>query len=435
MVELHKESRWTGGGTSWWLIILFLALPLIGEKKVCLADNAEVLPKGRSAVFIEGKFYLPTDKKYGPTGNEADIAEDFNTALNSGVFPGLGQLEAAFGLPRGFANLGTTEVSFEYNITIVEFNYAYGLTDKLSFGAKIPYWHFENKVDADLNTASATFGKNPFFGLAPAPLGGAPFVPISPPFNGVPLASRDVQSLIGRGLDVNGDGTIDVPGFGFKRVKTWDKDGLSDIQTGLRYQYYKSNNWRLALTGGVQWPTGREDDPDSLVDYAFGAGTWAGLVRLHQDYIGTKNLMLSANLKYDWYLPDHNYARVPDNVNQPLTLNKERVDRDIGDFFELELNGSYEFFEGWSFIGMYKYGYKWRDSISGDKGFAYDALEAETSQKAQEYRIALEYSTLPLYLANRFPVPIKAFVGYRSRFAGENSLKSDYIWTGLSVFF
>jgi hypothetical protein len=84
---------------------------------------------------------------------------------------------------------------------------------------------------------------------------------------------------------------------------------------------------------------------------------------------------------------------------------------------------------------MYKYGYKWRDSVSGDKGFDYDSLEAETNQKSHEYRVALEYSTIPLYLENKFPLPIKAFVGYRDRFAGENVLKSDYIWTGLTVYF
>jgi hypothetical protein len=418
-----------------WFIVFFILFSIVIERKSCHADNAEVLPKGRSAVFIEGKVYLPIDEKYGPTGSKEDIAEDYNTTLNSGVFPSLSLLEGALGLPPGIANLGTTQVSFEYNVTIIEFNYAYGLTDRLSFGIKVPYWHFENDVDANLNTANATFGKNPFFGLAPPPVGAAPFLPLGPPFNAVPLTSNDVQNLLGKGLDVNGDGNIDIPGYGFKRVKTWDKDGISDIEMGLRYQYYKSNNWRLAVTGGVRFPTGEEDDPDSLVDYPFGTGTWGGLFRLHQDYVGTKNLLLSANLKYDWYLPDSNYLRVPDDVDQPLTTNKERVDRDIGDFFELELNGSYEFLEGLSFFLKYKYGYKWKDSVSGDEGFAYDSLEAETNQKAQEYTVGLEYSTLPMYMANKFPIPIRAFAGYRSRFDGENVLKSDYINLGLTVFF
>jgi hypothetical protein len=436
MNQLRRSDHWTGALLSSWLFIFFLLLSFWAVNKDCMAENAEVLPKGRSAFFVEGKIYFPTKEKFGPDGDEEDIAADLNTNLNRNVFPALGTLEGALGLPPGFANLGATQVDFEYDFTIFEFNYFYGLTDNLSVGLKVPYWHVENKVDASLDTQNATFGKNPFFGLAPPPAGAAPFLPL-PAYGGpgVPLTATDVQNLIGKGLDVNGDGRIDIPGYGFKKVKTWDKDGISDIETGLRYQYYKSNNWRLAVTGGIRWPTGREDDPDSLVDYPLGTGTYAGLLRLHQDYIGTKNLLLSATLKYDWYLPDKNYVRVPDDVDQPLTTNKERVDRDIGDFFELEVNGSYEFLQGLSFVAMYKYGYKWRDSVSGDEGFDYDSLEAETSQKSHEYRIALEYSTIPLFLANQFPLPIKAFVGYRSRFDGENVLKTDYIWTGLTVYF
>jgi hypothetical protein len=99
------------------------------------------------------------------------------------------------------------------------------------------------------------------------------------------------------------------------------------------------------------------------------------------------------------------------------------------------LNGSYEFLEGLSFWARYKYGHKWKDSISGDRGFDYDSIEAETNQKAQEYTVGLEYSTIPLYMANKFPVPVRAFVGYRNRFAGENVLKTDYINLGLTIFF
>jgi hypothetical protein len=191
----------------------------------------------------------------------------------------------------------------------------------------------------------------------------------------------------------------------------------------------------LAGTLGMRWPTGEEDDPDSLVDYPLGSGTYAPLFWLHQDYIGLKKLLLSTTLKYEWYLPDRNYLRVPDSVDQPLTNNKERVDRDIGDYFEFQLNGSYEFLEGLSLWGRYTYGYKWRDSFSGDKGFDYDSLEAETGQISHEYRIGLAYSTVPLFMANKFPLPIEAFVGYRSRFAGENVLKTDYINLGFTLYF
>ena len=414
---------------------MLLCLALIAMRDLCCADNAEVLPQGRSAIFIEGKFYFPVDERYGPDGDEEKIAEDFNTTLNSKVFPSLSLLERAFGVPAGFANIGRSVVSFEYDFTIIEFNYAYGITDKLSIGIKIPYWDVENNVEASLDTTNATFGKNRFFGIAPAALGAAPLAPVSAPYNGVRLTSQDAQNLIGKGLDVNGDGRIDIPGYGFNAIENWSRQGISDIESQLRYQYYKSENWRLAASGGIRFPTGREDDPDSLVDYPFGTGAWAGLFRAHGDYIGTKNLMLSATLKYDLYLPNHKVMRIPDDVNQPLTLNKENVDRDIGDYFELEMSGSYEFLKGLSCFLVYKFGYKWRDDISGSMGYAYDVAEAETNAKEHVYIVGLQYSTISAYLAKEFPVPLVGFIGYRNRFAGENLLKSEYIDVGLTVYF
>lgn len=421
------------------LSFLLLYLGPLGLNDQCWADSAEVLPKGRSAVYIEGKFYLPVDERFGPDGDEEKIAEDFNSTLNSRVLSPLSQLETAFNLPPGFANIGKSVVSYEYDFNIIEFNYFYGITDKLSIGIKIPYWDVKNNVNASLDASQATVGKDAVYNTllplrAAGTPGNNPFLPL--PGNNVQLlTAQDAQNLIGKGLDVNGDGRIDIPGYGFNAIETWSRRGISDIETQLRYQYYKSESWRLAATGGIRFPTGREDDPDSLVDYPFGTGAWAGLFRVHSDYVGTKNLMLSATLKYDLYLPDHKVMRIPDDVNQPLTRNKEEVDRNIGDYFEMEISGTYEFYQGLSFYLCYRLGYKWRDDISGSMGYAYNVAEAETNAREQVYIAGFQYSTLPLYLAKKFPVPLVGFIGYRSRFAGENVLKSNYIDFGLTIFF
>ena len=206
---------------------------------------------------------------------------------------------------------------------------------------------------------------------------------------GVPLTTQDIQNLLGPGLDVNKDGTIDIPGYGYKPVKNWDKQGFSDIEAFLRYQYYKSENWRLAVTPGVRMPTGWTDNIDSLVDYPSGTGAWAGLFRLNQDYVGTKDLFLSATLKYDYYFSDRNYERVPDSADQPLTTNKERVHRTYGPFFELELTGAYDLWKGFGPFAVYKFGKKWQNDVSGDKGYDYSSLEEETNATEHVYIIRI----------------------------------------------
>ena len=138
MNELRALNRWAMGSMNLGLIVLFLSMFSLAATQECYADSAEVLPQGKSAVFVEGKFYLPVTKQYDEDGNKEKIADEYNTTLNSAVFPALGPLGTAFGLPAGTANLGQTDVSYKYNFTIIEFTYAYGITDRLSIGTNVP---------------------------------------------------------------------------------------------------------------------------------------------------------------------------------------------------------------------------------------------------------------------------------------------------------
>ena len=126
---------------------------------------------------------------------------------------------------------------------------------------------------------------------------------------------------------------------------------------------------------------------------------------------------------------------MPDSVDQPLTTNKERVDRTIGPYFELEMTGAYDLWKGFGPFAQYKFGYGWENHVSGDKGYAYKSLEEETEVKQHVYILGLQYTTIPMYLKNEFPVPIVAFIGYRNRFAGENALASEYLDLGLTFYF
>src|SRR3989304_4320750 len=60
------------------------------------------------------------------------------------------------------------------------------------------------------------------------------------------LAPEDVQRLLGAGLDVNGDGTVDVPGFGYKRFESFKGNGVGDIDLLAKYKFHEDSQWRLA---------------------------------------------------------------------------------------------------------------------------------------------------------------------------------------------
>jgi len=424
-------------------LILIVALPL----EATYADDALVLPRGLFRVTLDANNYLPVDKRYNPDGKVEDVAIDYNRSLNSSLFPALAPLDP---FVPGLPSVGDSIVSFKYQFNILETGVQYGVTDSLTIGARLPYWWVRNKVKARVDSgpgSSANVGKNPFFacGAAVCPL----FVPGT-----TPLSKDDVQDLLGKGLDVNGDGSKDIPGFGYKRFGSWSGNGLSDIEAGFRYQYFENTDWRMAFTGGMRFPTGRHDDIDNLTDYEFGTGAWAILFRLNNDFVvsnlwkeksvtegstgiaGPGDLILNGTFRYDLVLPDRETKRIGSDVNNPVSINRERVRRDLGDIFEYEVTAKYGLLEGLNFSALYKYGTKLKDRVSGNRGFAYSSLEEETKRNEHVYILALTYSTLPLYAQKKFSIPLNASISYRNRFAGSNNfLRSQYISFGLQLYF
>lgn len=415
------------------LIMLFSQLLV----SVSYADDASVLPKGVFRATMDSNLYFPIDKRYDPDGKPEDLAVNYNGNLNSTVFTALAPLDP---LVPGLPSIGRSIVSFEYDYKIVHFGLQYGLTDRFTIGMEIPYYWVRNKVKAIVDSgpgSGANVGKNAARNrLLPLTTAGT-----------VPLTTEDVQNLLGRGLDINGDGRVDIAGFGYKRFETWSTDAIGDIEAGFRYQYLRTEDWRLAFTTSVKFPTGRVDDPDRLTDFGLGTGAYALRFRLNNDYIlsnlwkdaaeeTTGQLVLNGTFRYDVQLPDKQKKRVPGDVNAPITLNKEVVERDLGDFFHYEVSARYALLRGLSFSGLYEYGFRLKDRVTGNKGFPYRSLEGETAATEHTYRLGLSYSTLPLYRENKFPFPLTVSITYRNRFKGSNNLlQSQYISLGLQAFF
>jgi hypothetical protein len=417
------------------LLICLLVLGIIG---IAFGENAGVLPKGVSRFSMQYWYAIPFDERYNPDGDVEPAAIDYNGTLSSNVFPALQAVESFFGMIPGSANIGDSVVSFEYEPKYLWTKYAYGITDKIAVELFIPYMWIKNNVDARLDTTNATVGKSAIgagFGAPVVPCGvgctnGGPFG------DAVPLTTEDALNLIGPGIDIDGDGQPEIPGYDFKRFETWSDQGIKDIELTGKYQYYKSDTWRLAFTGGVRFPTGEVNDPDNLVDIGFGSGAWALLFKSHNDYTRIKNLVLNATITYDLVLPDKETLRVRDDVNQPLTRNKEEVDRNYGDAIGIDTSVAYKFPKGFGAALQYLYGHSFEDEIDGDEGFMYDSLEQETEGRSHSFAASISYSTVQLFMEKKFPVPFSTALSYRNRFAGkDNVYKSEYLGLGLQVFF
>jgi hypothetical protein len=327
-------------------------------------------------------------------------------------------VEAAFRLPAGSATFGRSVVDFERHIQITTLQAAYGLTDRLSLGVRLPYWTQDVRVKAALDNRTATVGFNPAVPGGVAPLG----VPGTRP-----PTTEDIQSLLQR--------------LGFKRVQNWSDASFSDSFGGLKYQYYRSEHWRLAATGSVRFPTGRWADPNNLVDYPTGYATWGLGLQVHQDFVWQKpglaprlgalttgDFFLNTTFGYEAFLPDDKPFRVCD-IHQPICPNLDRhVQRHVGDIVEAELTGSVGLLPGLTLTPMYIYAHKFQDHFHGHLGFNYRVLRTETDADSHSLDLRLGYSTALLVAAKRFPVPLSVSLRYVERLASNNNrLQTRYL--------
>jgi Putative MetA-pathway of phenol degradation len=433
------------------LVMLIVGCLALTASSVAHADDAYVLPKGRTSVAVENKFFLPIEDRFGPNGKAEPLASAFdNRALDSSVFSILAPLNPLVG---GRASIGDAHVNFTYHSDILSLTGAYGITDRLTVGVDIPYYWVRNDVKTEVNSgpgSSANVGLRTGPGLGPCALPVA-VLPLACP-NTRRFTTQDVQQILGPGL-------AGIPGFGFKPVKDFEANGIGDITVGAKYQYLRTEDWRLAVGAGVRFPTGRQDDPDDLSDVFWSTGAYALLARFHNDFIlsnlwqptptppgfpisRTGDVLLDFTFRFDWSLPDEVTIRTgPENS---LPTSRARVTRDIGDKFEFELGGRYIIWSPLVISALYRYGFKLEDRVSGPPGFPQNFAEKDTNSTEQLFIVELAYSTVPAYLEGRFPIPINAWISYRDRFAGSGPaalgspsqvLKARYIGVGLQIVF
>jgi len=382
----------------------------------CYADDAAVLPKGVSRMFLQTDFAIPWDKRFNSGGAPELYGQPFTGPLNSTLIPGL---------PPG-ASFGQSAVDVERSGYQLIFQPAYGVTDRLSIGLIIPVYAFYNNVNPHVNSgpgSGATVGFNPAVPGGIAPL----FVP------GTTRATvQDINNLLGSR-------------FGLKPVQSWEETGIGDIEAGGRYQYYRSEIVRASFTGGARFPTGKTDDQDNLADSAFGKGTYGLLAQFQTDFMHQTDGLgkrlgfpdpgewfINTTARYVYNLPMTQNLRVCPG-GTPFCNTKDDVHSKIGDEFQLEISGRLGMFiKGLNFTPLYMYGHKFKDHYSGDKGLDYGALNQQldnTRGEATQHILLLQltYTTIPLFLEKQLPAPLVFSVQWRDRFAGSGGLPKNQL--------
>ncbi len=385
------------------------ALVIIASTSIQVgADSAAVLPAKVSRAYWDFYRYQPTTQRYNQDGDREDLAFPFtNATLDSSVLTILAPLDPFVG---GTASIGDVSVAYKYDIDVLDAGYSYGVSDRLTVGFHIPYYWITNNVDASFDSTSANVGLNPSTGTCCIP-------------GGMPLDTDDVQNLISSE-------------YGFSEIETWKKDGIGDIELGTKYQLFATDKSAFAITSGLRIPAGYEDDADVLTDVPWSYGNYALLLRLHYDYLisnfwspesiglykgvpSAGDVVFNLTFRYDYMLPDEKWMRIGDDPSQIFTNNREKVSRKLGDLFNIEVSAKYQVTRALALTGLYTYGFKLKDDISGNMGYNYESLEAYTDSSQHVIVVGASYSTLAAYREKQFSVPMQIDIAFRNRFAGK----------------
>jgi len=409
--------------------LLLFGILLFVPYSSAIADNAVVLPKGFFYFQFEDRYYLPTDQRYNSNGDLVSLGTDFSRNLNSQLFPALAPLNPLVG---GNASFGSSEVNITQHYNQFRPLLAYGLTDRLTLGVIIPYIWASNDVNASINTSTANVGFNQL-AISPAnPLG---VVPLAAPIPGTRRATvQDINNLL-------------ASQFGIKPVQSWSGSGIGDIEFGGRYQYYRSEYWRLAFTGIAVAPTGKQDDPDNLVDIPLGDGNWAARFQFQQDFVyqpeglskrlgfpGAGNFYINTFFEYLYNSPDSRVVRVC-SPRQPVCNQKDEVTRKAGDIFEGQVMGYVGVYKGVILSGGVDYTHQLKSSYSGSRGLNYGDLAIDSEHWFWDYMVGLTYTTVPMFIQKEFPLPLSAVVQWRDRFEGTNVIRNRWLSFFLTAYF
>lgn len=396
-------------------LLFFFCISLASASSV-LADTARTMPKGLYRIELQNKFWFPITERYDTEGDKKDLGAAFSMPLNSSGFSALGAVEEAAGMTPGSGSLGTTDIDLTMHYNDLILYYQYGLTDKLTIGAEIPYyWQWTDVKRATVNTRDATIGINPTGN-------GPPLLPLTQ--GGVANGDLAMEMLQGQ-----------LQGMGYQRLADWSDQGFGDILAGARYQYFEQPSWRLAVTGGLTFPTGKMDDADNLTDIEFGRGAWGFFVHSNNDYTGIPDLTINLTFRYDHYLTNSQDRHIPSAAGVFLSGEKEDVDVQLGDKVEAEISAIYYFTDALSAECLYRYAYQGDDSISGHSNRDYSMLAEDSSREEHVGRTSLSCSTLAAFRQGTFFLPLVTSIEYRDRFAGSNLSVSRYIRFKVALFF
>ena len=217
-------------------------------------------------------------------------------------------------------------------------------------------------------------------------------------------------------------------------LETVDRTHIGDIEIGAKYLLFDSFvnrgtsrltpsgiNFRASVGGIVRLGTGEPDSPRNFVDVGTGNGQTDVEFRAYSDVLIGRHFWTSFIGRYGIQMKDENEQRIFEVPEKTLTASyrQQVVERDLGDYYELEANPRWVLNDYFSATAHYMFRHKFEDKYSGTfvidsatTGFGELTLNAsnlnqQTEMKEHRLGGGVSFSTVAAFQKGKMKIPLE----------------------------
>jgi hypothetical protein len=412
------------------LVLIFLLTSLLmagpafsgGLSSPFSMDSAAVLPAGVRNLRITS-FSSQLESKFNAVGGIDGLASKFNRPVTYRDLIGAqpagyekeslqGYLESKGVNSSDIAGASSGEAFIRISGTVPVL--AYGVTEKFTAAIAVPVVYSNLSVatgwesSSDLNQRLKTAGDEGKL------------------YKIVKLQSK-LQDVV----------ATKIASLGYSPLEGKSRTDLGDIVLGSKYLAFKSEQVSIALSQRLVLPTGRVADANRVVDVAPGDGQFDLGLATVVEWAPTASFSLGFSLGYLAQISAQKDKRIPLSQEESLSADVENVREDLGDIGSMGLGLKFKPTETWTLGTQVTAMAKQRDEFSGKRFDTdrYRLMGDGSDQTLQTAQVGINYSTVALYRAKTFPVPLEISAGYTWSLQGKNTTKSDLASLDMALFF
>jgi hypothetical protein len=226
--------------------------------------------------------------------------------------------------------------------------------------------------------------------------------------------------------------------FGYEPLYPSTINSLGDLRLMGRWNYFKSEDWIHTLSTTLVLPTGKENDVNQFFDLYIGDGqTDLELMSLH-GYSFSKSFAAVFGVSYTRQFASTKKLRVPEKRRDVLTPDIDsNIRQKFGDMMGVLSQIDYNLSDSFTLSLGHNFKYKEADSYSGSAfdPVRYQYMEDDTEQNLQDLTLGIRFSSINLFLQNKFALPMNMELSYTKTISGKNTLESNLLALNIMGFY